>query len=344
MNETRVSLADAEELVIAALVASDVSRANARHVAHALVAAEAVGQSGHGLARVESYAAQARSGKVDGHAMPRLSRPRPGLLLVDALNGFAYPAIAEAISGLQPATRELGIAAAAICNSHHSGALGSHVEALAEAGLIGLMVSNTPKAMAPWGGRAPLFGTNPIAFAAPRQVGPPLVIDLSLSRAARGKIMAAKKTGAAIPEAWALDSQGNPTTDAEEALTGTMLPVGEAKGTALALMVEVLAGALAGPHLSFEASSFFEAEGPPSAIGQFVIAIDGLAARPDFSSRIDRLLTEIADDPGARLPGARRIAARQRAEREGLWVSDAVLKEIRALAAGGAAAAEVRPG
>jgi (2R)-3-sulfolactate dehydrogenase (NADP+) len=338
MKETVVSLADAEDLVVAALVASNVADANAAHVARALVAAEADGQSGHGLSRVESYAAQARTGKVDGHAAPRLTRPKPGLLVVDASNGFAFPAIAEAIAALPPAARELGIAGVAICNSHHSGVLGHHVEALAKAGLIGLMVSNTPKAMAPWGGRTPLFGTNPIAFAAPRPDGPPLVIDLSLSRAARGKIMAAKKTGASIPEGWALDSQGNPTTNADDALAGAMLPAGEAKGAALALMVEVLAGAVAGPHLSFEASSFFEADGPPPAVGQFVIAIDGLAAGQEYSSRIEHLFAEIAGDPGARLPGTRRIAARQRAQHEGLRVSEAVLTEIRALAAGAAAA------
>jgi (2R)-3-sulfolactate dehydrogenase (NADP+) len=338
MEESAVSLAEAEELVAAALVASNVARANALHVARALVAAEADGQTGHGMSRVESYAGQARSGKVDGHALPRLTRPRPGLLLVDAANGFAYPAIAEAVAALQPVARDLGIAGAAIRNSHHSGALGHHVETLAEAGLIGLMVSNTPKAMAAWGGRTPLFGTNPIAFAAPRPEGPPLVVDLSLSRVARGKIMAAKKIGATIPEGWALDSQGNPTTDADEALQGAMLPAGEAKGAALALMVEVLAGVVAGPHLSFEASSFFDADGPPPAVGQFVIAIDGLAAGPEYSLRIERLFTEIVGDPGARLPGERRLAARRRAQREGLRVADAVLTEIRTLAAGAAAA------
>lgn len=334
MKTISVSLADAENLVVAALVASNVSRDNAMHVARALVAAEADGQSGHGLSRVESYAAQARSGKVDGTAVPRTERPKPGVVIVDALNGFAYPALADAIAALQPVTRELGIACAAVRNSHHSGALGRHVEMLAEAGLIGIMVSNTPKAMAPWGGRAPVFGTNPIAFAAPRPSGPALVIDLSLSRAARGKIMAATKSGGSIPAGWALDSQGNPTTDAAAALDGTMLPAGEAKGAALALMVEVLAGVVAGPHLSFEASSFFTADGLPPAVGQFMIAVDTLTAGPAYASRIERLLTEIVSDPGARLPGERRVAARERARLEGLSVPDVVLEEIKTIAAG----------
>src|SRR5690606_19350669 len=116
-----------------------------------------------------------------------------------------------------------------------------HVERLAERGLAGFAFGNSPAAIAPWGGKTGVFGTNPIAFAAPRKDGPPLVVDLSLSRVARGKIMVASQTGEPIPEGWALDADGRPTTDPKAALAGTMVPIGEAKGAALALVVEILA-------------------------------------------------------------------------------------------------------
>ena len=130
-----------------------------------------------------------------------------------------------------------------------------------------MILGNSPKAIAPWGGREGLFGTNPIAFAAPRRAAEPLLIDLSLSKVARGKVMVAAKNGTPIPEGWALDKEGRPTTDAKAALEGTMIPIGDAKGAALVLMVEVLAAALTGANYGFEASSFFTADGPPPGGG-----------------------------------------------------------------------------
>ena len=332
MESETLSLAEGEALIAAALVASDVSPENAGHVARALVAAEADGHKGHGFSRVAAYAAQARSGKVDGHAVPEVSRPKPAFALVDAKTGFAFPALSLAVGELTGVARQLGIAAAAVRNSHHCGVLGHPVEALAETGLIGLMVANTPKAMAPWGGSAPLLGTNPIAFAAPETGAPPLVIDLSLSVVARGRIMAASKVGTPIPEDWALDADGNPTTDAAAALTGAMLPAAGAKGSALALMVEILAGAIAGPHLSFQASSFFDAEGPSPSVGQFLIAIDPLSGGQGVSGRVSSLLGAVAAEEGARLPGLRRLEARASAARDGVTVPSVILGEIRALA------------
>ncbi|MXU64775.1 Ldh family oxidoreductase [Oceanomicrobium pacificus] len=319
-------------LIARTLVAHDVSPANAARVAQALVQAEAEGLSGHGFARVAAYAAQARAGKVRGQATPAVTRPRPGTICVDAGLGFAYPALDAAHDPLVSAARELGIACAAIVNSHHCGALGQPVERLAEAGLIGLMMANAPASMPPWGGSEPLFGTNPIAFAAPRHNGAPLVIDLSLSKVARGKIMAAAKLGKPIPEGWAVDRDGRPTTDAKAALDGAMLPAGGAKGAALALMVEIFAGALAGPHFSYQAASFFDAEGPAPAVGQFLIAIDPGASRPEALDRITALFAEIDAQDGARLPGRRRQDGRTDADRNGLQVPRALLDEIRRMA------------
>ena len=257
----RLTLADAEDLCVRALLASNVSEANARSTAKALVCAEADGQKGHGLSRIPSYAGQAMSGKVDGHAEPSLSRPGTALLRVNARSGFAYPAIDIAAESLQTIVQATGVASACIYNSHHLGQAGAHAERLADAGLVALVFTNSPKAINFWGGRDPMMGTNPIAFAAPRVGAAPLVIDLALSKVARGKILAAKNAGKKIPYSWALNAEGEPTDDPAEAMQGSMLPIGDAKGAALVLIVELLAAALTGSNFGYEASSFFEADG-----------------------------------------------------------------------------------
>lgn len=322
-----LSIAEATDLIARGLRASNVSSASAASVAKALVAAEVDGQSGHGFSRVAAYAAQAASGKVAGHAVPLVTVPRSALLHVDAGNGFAFPAIDAAIDRLVDLTPQTGIAGAMIAASHHAGQIGAHVERLAEAGLIALMVANSPKAMAPWGGDAPLFGTNPIAFAAPRAGADPLVIDLSLSKVARGKVMAANQRGEAIPEGWALDSRGAPTTDAAAALSGSMVPAGDAKGAALALMVEILAASLTGANHSFEATSFFDADGAPPGVGQMMIAIDA-GANTGFADRLTTLLAAITDQDGARLPGESRLAKRAAARASGLSMPRALFAEL----------------
>ena len=316
-----------------ALVQSGVREEAAQSVAVALVSAEAEGQVGHGFSRLADYAAQVRTGKVQGDALPVVSRPAPGTIMVDAGFGFAYPALDAAISAGIAAADEIGTVAMGISRSHHCGALSIQVEKIASAGLIGLMVANAPAAIAPWGAREAVYGTNPIAFSVPRPDKEPLIIDLSLSRVARGKVMHARKSGTAIPEGWALDSDGNPTTDPEAALAGTMVPIGEAKGTALALMVEILSAVFTGANLSRDAGSFFTADGPPPGTGQFLMALrpPDLAA---FATRIEGLLSLIEGLDGTRLPGTRRIAARAAAERDGVNVPHAYLEIARDLAAG----------
>ena len=327
-----ISLPDATALITAAMAASGVPPAPAASVARALVAAEAEGQVGHGFSRVGDYAAQVRSGKINAGAKIAVAAPLPASLRVDADCGFAYPALEAAIAAGLPVAKEFGIAIMGITNSHHCGALSVQVDRIARAGLIGLMVANAPKAIAPWGGRDPLFGTNPIAFAVPRAGTDPLVIDLSLSRVARGKVMNARKSGQRIPEGWALDPDGNPTTDPEAALAGTMLPIGGPKGTSLALMVEILSAVFTGAAMSFEASSFFAADGPPPRVGQTLIAINPGAAGDGFGPRLESLLAQITGMEGARLPGTRRLAALRLAEADGLRVPKAYLDLARSLA------------
>ena len=322
---TTLTRAEAEALLASALLASNISEAAAHATARALVAAEIDGQGGHGLSRVSSYAAQAASGKVDGHAEPAISEDG-AMLRVDVKGGFAFPAIDAAIEKLIPLTQSHGIAAAQFFHSHHCGQLGAHVERVAERGCVALMVANTPKAMAPWGGGKAVFGTNPIAFAAPRDGAPPLVIDLSLSKVARGKILAASKRGEAIPEGWVTDEAGEPITDPAKALGGTMVPAGDAKGAALALMVEVLAATLTGANHSADASSFFDGEGKPPGVGQLLIA---LRSGEGFGARLETLIASI-EGQGARLPGSRRLAARETGA-DRLTVSATLVAEIKAI-------------
>jgi (2R)-3-sulfolactate dehydrogenase (NADP+) len=330
---TTIGAAELEALIATALVASNTAEANARSVARALAQAEIDGQKGHGLSRVPSYAAQAKAGKVDGHAVPDVHQTRPGSLMIDVRNGFAYPAFDLAIERLPDLAVASGIAAVGFVRSHHFGVVGRHVERLAEAGLLALAFGNTPKAMGAWGGKRPVFGTNPIAFAASQRGNPPVVVDLALSQVARGKILTAAQKGEPIPANWAVDERGAPTTDAAAALKGALLPIGGSKGAALALMVEILAVALTGARFAFEASSFFDAEGAPPGVGQLLIAIDpgAFAGRDLFADRIALLARTIEGDGGARLPGSRRIALREKAAREGVAVDARLLAEVRAI-------------
>lgn len=325
-----------EALVASVLIASRIEPAIAAIVARALVQAEIDGQKGHGLSRVQSYAAQARSGKVDGSATPQWQQTRAGTAMVDVRGGFAYPAFERALAELPKLAEAAGIAAAGFVRSHHAGVLGWHMERLAEQGLIGLAFANTPQAMTAWGGSKGVFGTNPIAFACPRSAGPPLVIDLALSLVARGKIQTAAQMGEAIPADWAFDASGQPTTDAKAAMAGTLAPAGGAKGAVLALMVELLAAAVTGANFAGEASSFFEGEGEPPGVGQLFIAIspDAFAGRARVFERIETLAAAIEGGGGARLPGTRRIERRAEVERSGIAVEDAVVAELRRLAAG----------
>lgn len=335
MAETLLSVGEAHGLIAAALTASNTSADNAASVASALVGAELAGQGGHGLRRVAAYAAQARAGKVDGHAVPQAKRTRPGAVHIDAGHGFAYPAFDLAVAELAAITPGQGIAIAGIARSHHAGVPGLTVEALAGNGLVALMFANAPAAIAPWGGRRALFGTDPIAFAAPVDGGEPVVVDVSLSKVARGKIMAAAQKGEPIPEGWALDPDGNPTMNAKAALAGTMVPLGDAKGTALALMVELLAAGLTGANFAAEQSSFFDASGGPPGTGQAIIAIDPMAfGGVRAVARFTEMADAIAGTEGARVPGRRRQELRARLMRDGIPADAALIDEIRRIGAG----------
>jgi (2R)-3-sulfolactate dehydrogenase (NADP+) len=336
MSETHIEIEALKKLVAQAFEVSNVSPANAASVAQALTLAEIDGRKGHGLSRVPSYTVQAKSGKVDGQVQPKLTQTADGSLLVDAASGFAYPAFDLIHKRLPDMASKTGIAVAGVTRSHHFGVAGHQVERAADNGLVAIAFGNTPKAMAPWGGQSALFGTNPIAFAAPRLSGPPMVIDLALSRVARGNIMKASQKGETIPEDWAFDADGNPTTDPEAVLDGgTMAPLGGAKGAALALMVEILAAGLPNANFAYEASSFFTPDGSPPGVGQLLIVIDpGLFGQSKrVLQRIEDMCMAIEAEPGARIPGAGRIELRNKASQNGISVDADLLDQIRQITA-----------
>ncbi len=332
----RLTLEDMRDLAVAVLMNSNVSADNAKSVAEALAAAELDGLASHGLSRLPAYADQAKSGKVDGHAAPVVSRTAAASIRVDAKSGFAYPAIRSGLDAVEGVIGETGVAACAIGNSHHGGVLGHPVERMAEKGHVALGFANSPEAIAPWGGSRAIFGTNPIAFGCPRENAPVLVIDTSMSKVARGRIKLAADKGESIPEGWAVDGDGNATTDARAAMSGSLLPMGGAKGAALVLMVEILAASLTGSNHGFEASSFFTDDGPPPHIGQFFIVIDParFAGGAAFAERVETLMTAYLEQAGARLPGQRRRGLRREALNGGVEVPDGLYNDLKSRADG----------
>jgi (2R)-3-sulfolactate dehydrogenase (NADP+) len=334
----RLTLPEAEALARRALAAAGANPRMAALTAAALLAAETQGQAGHGLSRVPQYAAFLRNGRADGAAEPAVIAERGGAALVDARHGLAYPAVALAVEEAARRAAAHGVAFLGITNSHHSGAMGLPVADLARRGLVALAFTNSPAAMPVPGGRRALMGTNPVAAAFPRRNGDPLVIDLALSAVARGKILFAAKEGKSIPEGWALDAEGRPTTDAKAAMGGIMLAMGGTKGALLALVVELLCTALTGAAFGFEADSFFHDEGNRPRLGQALLAVDpgALAGNAAYLDRVETLVAAMLAEEGVRLPGARRAGLAARAAAEGVEVAAPLLATLETLSSSGA--------
>ena len=326
-----VSLPDLEVLARRVLERAGALPATATATARALVYADARGLPSHGVSRLPQYATHLANGRADGRVRPAIARAKGGAVLVDARCGLAFSACALAVDEAIRRAREHGVAFAGVTNSHHFGVAAYHLLPVAAAGMVGLAFGNSPSAMAVPGGRRPLLGTNPIAAVFPRRDGPPLVIDLSLSEVARGRLMVAAKEGRSIPEGWALDREGRPTTDPQAGLEGTMLPAGGTKGAMLALVVELLVTALTGAAIAFEATSFFVDEGNRPRLGQAFLVVDpdALAGRATYLERVEALLAEATQDEGVRLPNARREALAARAAATGVEVPEALWQDLR---------------
>lgn len=325
----RLSLGSVETLAAECLMACGASPLQAGAVARSIRDAEAEGMRGIGLGYLPWYCGHVRVGKIAGAAVPEVRQTAPGVVHVDAGDGFAHPAYEAGEATLLGAARSQGIAMMGISGAYACGVLGYFTARLAQQGVVAMMFANASSTMAPWGGRKPFFGTNPWSMAAPRK-GAPLILDSSSSATAYVNLARAAELGEAIPAHWALDADGRPTTDAQAALAGTIAPAGGHKGSALALMVEVFAAGLTGAHFSHEASSLGDDLGGPPRLGQTLIAAH--PGQSGFAGRIEGLLSAMASQPGVRIPGDRRHAARQRAEVEGVVVDDALMDRLQALA------------
>jgi len=292
------------------------------------------GADSHGIFRIPGYVATLQSGWVDGKAVPQVTDAAPGFIAVDAKNGFAQPALAAARALLVEKARANGIALLAIHNSHHFAALWPDVEPFAREGLVALSFVNSMACVVPHGGKRALFGTNPIAFAAPRAGHEPLVFDLATSAIANGDVQIAAREGRMLPEGYGVDRDGRPTCDPRAILDGgALLPFGGYKGSALSMMVELLAAALTGGNFSFD----FDWSGHPGAqtprTGQLLIVIDpSKGAGSNFAARTELLVQQMQDAGQPRQPGDRRYRERAQSARAGIAVDSEELARLRQLA------------
>ncbi|WP_213342125.1 Ldh family oxidoreductase [Klebsiella aerogenes] len=338
MELVTLSLPEAYDLALEVLSANGFSADHAAAIARNVAAGERDGCASHGLWRLLGIVDTLRKGKVSPDAEPQIHDQAPAIARADAGGAFSLLAYERALPLLLEKARHSGIAALAINRCVHFSALFADIEPLTEAGLVGLACTPSHAWVAPAGGTRPLFGTNPIAFGWPRRDKPPFIVDMATSAAARGEIQLHQRAGKALPEGWGIDSQGRPTTDAAEVLNGAMLTFGGHKGSALAAMVELLAGPLIGDMTSAESLAWDNGAGGLPYGGELVLALDPqrfLGAQAQEQLERAETLFNAMQDQGARLPGERRFACRQQSERQGVAISRSLHDEICALRQGG---------
>ncbi len=304
----QISLDEIEQTVRRALAAHGAEGFAAAEVARAVRKAESVGNKICGLYYVESYCQQLRSGRVSGDVTPQVTTPRPGAVVADAGFGFAQPAFSYGLPVALDAARQNGVASLAVAHAHTCTALGYFTEQIALAGMIGIGFTNASPIVAAPGGKTRAIGTNPIAFSVPDgHGGLAMQFDQSTTTVALGKITMARAAGETIPEGWALDADGRPTTDPEEALKGSLVSTGGPKGWGFGLMAEVLAAAMTGSVLSRDVKPLKAPTGAPHDLGQYYLLIDPTVSS-DFGSKMTALAEHVAQDPGARMPGQGKVA------------------------------------
>jgi (2R)-3-sulfolactate dehydrogenase (NADP+) len=333
MNVTLLNRFEIEQIAHDALVKAGASVSAAASMAKGVAAAEMDGISSHGLVYVPIYCEHLTCGKVSKDAEIVVSQSAPSAIAIDADCGFAHPAIDAGFDKLIVSAKKNGCAAMSIRNSYNCGVLGYHTERIARAGMTGLGFTNAPASIMPLGGDTSVIGTNPFSVALPDgNGGVAFVIDQSSSVVAKSEIKMHAQAGKPIPEGWAFDVNGNPTTDANEAMKGSMAPVGGYKGFGAGLMVESFAAVMSGATLGKDASPFAGTAGGPPKTGQFFFAISPeLFSHGLFEERIESLTESIESQNGARLPGSGRFVNREANERSGVKVSTELLEKIRSI-------------
>ena len=326
-----LSPVDARALIWNALIGSGTSHKNAKYFTEAILDTELSGLEGHGFYWLQFYCAHLHSGKVDGKAVPQVEPLSDTSFRVDARCGFAHPAIEAGFKYMIPAAKTYGIAAMGIYNSYNAATLGFHTGYLARAGLLALGATNAVPNLAPVGGKTPIIGTNPISYAVPAPDGEiSFLVDQSATQVAWTAVKRAAEESESIPLGWALDANGEPTTDPEAGLARSMAPAGGVKGFSIGLFVEVLCAALAGGKLGIDQGSFTEDDGKPINNGQFFVAFDPVKfSGGSFDQTITRLVAAISEQEGARLPNARREANKLRLSEQGIPIEPKLYEALK---------------
>lgn len=336
-NRINLSLDQVYDLALRALTHNGMAEDHAQAIADVITQGQRDECHSHGLYRVLGCVRSLRSGKIAPAARPTLTQPAPSIVKVDAHQGYSQLAFQTGLPALVEQARKQGVAALVIRNCFHFSALWPEVEAIARHGLVGMAMTPSHAWVAPEGGSKGVFGTNPLAFAWPRpNREEPFVFDFATSAIARGDIELHARQQQPIPLGWALDAEGAPTTDAHAALAGAMQTFGGHKGSALAAMIELLAGALIGDMTSAESLAFDDGVGATPCHGELLLAFDPQRFLGDdlehSQQRAEQLFAAITDQ-GARLPSQRRFAARQRSKREGVWLDRSLVQDIEGLLA-----------
>jgi len=310
------------------LLKSGCSVKNSKGIIDGIIDAEHCNIKSHGFHYLPIYCNHLKIGKIKGKASPTFEQISNSSIKVDADNGFAHTAINIGLKHLIEKSSNEGISCMSIFNSYNCGVLGYHTKRIAEKNLIGLGFTNAPASIAPIGGIKPVIGTNPYSIAVPLNGKPSIVIDQSASVVAKSEISVRAKTDEPIPKGWAYDKDGKVTTNAKEALKGTMAPSGGYKGFSTGLLVEILTACVAGGNLGTQASSFAGEDGGPPSTGQFFIAINPKKFNQDFESRLEQLLISIASQEGSRVPGSMRLKAFEENINKDIFISDELMSRI----------------
>jgi len=329
-EQVKLTLEQCHALAKDSLMKRGANEANAVAVADTITAAERDGCASHGLFRLPGYLSSLISGKVSGNAKPSLERLSPGVLRVNADNGFAPLALSHAYDALAEAAKENGIAACAITRMYHFAALWPEATEMANRGCVSMAWTAATPMVAPAGGIKPFYGTNPMAFGWPRKDREPMVFDQASAAMARGEIMIAARDGHSVPSTAGVDKDGNPTTDPNEILAGAQSAFGGYKGAALSLMIELLVGPLIGDFCSFEAGAADNKDGGPPPGAELIIAMDPrrFGDAYGFEDHAEKLFAELLKQPGTRLPGDRRYLNRQRVAKEGFSIPQSLYDAI----------------
>ncbi|MEN8582730.1 Ldh family oxidoreductase [Burkholderia sp. RS01] len=349
-SDRKVDATSLRQLVTDLLAASKYPQDRAELVADSLVEADMRGVSSHGVSRTRIYSRRSLAGLVDATAEPLITGKDRAARRVDAMNVpgqvAAQAAVMEAISG----ARQLGMCAVGVVNSNHCGALAFFLKRIAEAGLVGVAASNGPAVMAYFGGRSRAVGTNPLGYSIPRPGGPPIILDMATSNAARGKIISMARSGVGtIPEGWAVDVNGRMTTDPADALAGAVLPFAGPKGSGLAMGIEFLCGTMLSGITGSQIGDMYEQWDRPQRVGHIFFAIDPASwGTPEsFEAHVREFVDEVAQLPPAEgfnrvlLPGELEEAAESEAAVHGVLLSGTVIADLESLASDLGVAAEL---